>query len=77
MLKLENISLTFNPGTVNEKKALDGVTLSLPSGQIIGLLGRNGSGNPQTAERKGVHLSRTGLYQRSMQRSHHAFTEQI
>ena len=28
MLKLDNISLTFNPGTVNEKKALSGAVLA-------------------------------------------------
>ena len=29
MLKIENVSLTFNPGTVNEKKALEGLSLHL------------------------------------------------
>ena len=29
MLELTNIKKTFHPGTVNEKKALNGVTLSV------------------------------------------------
>ena len=44
MLKLENISLTFNPGTVNEKKALSGLSLHLPEGDFVTILGSNGAG---------------------------------
>ena len=44
MLKLENISLTFNPGTVNEKKALSGLSLHLPAGDFVTILGSNGAG---------------------------------
>ena len=39
MLKLENISLTFNPGTVNEKKALEGLNLHLEKGDFVTVLG--------------------------------------
>ena len=44
MLKLENICLTFNPGTVNEKKALEGLNLQLERGDFVTVLGSNGAG---------------------------------
>ena len=44
MLKLENISLTFNPGTVNEKKALTDLSLQLEKGDFVTILGSNGAG---------------------------------
>ena len=44
MLKLENIHLTFNPGTVNEKKALEGLDLQLEKGDFVTILGSNGAG---------------------------------
>ena len=44
MLKLENISLTFNAGTVNEKKALTNLSLHLEKGDFVTILGSNGAG---------------------------------
>ena len=44
MLKLENICLTFNPGTVNEKKALENLNLHLEKGDFVTILGSNGAG---------------------------------
>lgn len=44
MLKLENICLTFNPGTVNEKKALENLNLHLDKGDFVTILGSNGAG---------------------------------
>ena len=44
MLKLENISLTFNAGTVNEKKALTDLSLHLQKGDFVTILGSNGAG---------------------------------
>ena len=44
MLKIENVSLTFNPGTVNEKKALEGLSLHLQKGDFVTILGSNGAG---------------------------------
>ncbi|MBQ9687250.1 MAG: ABC transporter ATP-binding protein [Oscillospiraceae bacterium] len=44
MLKLENISKTFNQGTVNEKKALRGVSLHLAPGDYVTVIGSNGAG---------------------------------
>ena len=44
MLQISHISKTFNPGTVNEKKALDGIDLHLDSGDFVTILGSNGAG---------------------------------
>ena len=44
MLKIQGISKTFNPGTVNEKKALSGVDLHLNPGDFVTILGSNGAG---------------------------------
>ena len=44
MLKLENICLTFNKGTVNEKKALENLNLELNKGDFVTILGSNGAG---------------------------------
>ena len=44
MLKLNQIFKTFNPGTVNEKKALDGVSLHLAPGDFVTVVGSNGAG---------------------------------
>ena len=44
MLKISNISKTFNPGTVNEKKALTDLSLHLNKGDFVTILGSNGAG---------------------------------
>ena len=44
MLKLDHISKTFNPGTVNEKKALSGLSLHLEPGDFVTIVGSNGAG---------------------------------
>ena len=44
MLKLSNISKTFNPGTVNEKQAITGLTLHLKPGDFATIIGSNGAG---------------------------------
>ena len=44
MLKAENIYKTFNPGTINEKKALNGVSLHLEPGDFVTVIGSNGAG---------------------------------
>ena len=44
MLKINNISKTFNPGTVNEKTALTGLNLHLDKGDFVTILGSNGAG---------------------------------
>lgn len=44
MLDIENLSLTFSKGTVNEHKALDGFSLHLDKGEFVTVLGSNGAG---------------------------------
>ena len=44
MLKVMNISKTFNTGTVNEKKALRGLNLTLEDGDFVTVIGGNGAG---------------------------------
>ena len=44
MLKIENISKTFNPGTVNEKTALQNLSLHLNKGDFVTVIGSNGAG---------------------------------
>ena len=44
MLELVNIHKTFNLGTINEKKALDGVNLKLDEGDFVTVIGGNGAG---------------------------------
>ena len=44
MLELKNISKTFNPGTINEKKALSDLSLTLKDGDFVTVIGGNGAG---------------------------------
>ena len=44
MLNVSNLRKTFNAGTVNEVCALRGVSLDLPEGAFLVILGGNGSG---------------------------------
>ena len=44
MLNLAGIRKTFNPDTVNEVRALQGVDLSIDEGSFVVVLGMNGSG---------------------------------
>ncbi len=44
MLTIKGISKTFNPGTVNEKKALDKLSLKLEDGDFATIVGSNGAG---------------------------------
>ncbi len=44
MLKINQISKTFNPGTVNEKVALNGLDLQLKDGDFVTVIGGNGAG---------------------------------
>ncbi len=44
MLEIRDIRKTFHAGTVNEKIALDGVSLTLETGQFVTVIGGNGAG---------------------------------
>ena len=44
MLEIKNISKTFNPGTVNQKTALNNLSLTLNAGDFVTVIGGNGAG---------------------------------
>ena len=44
MLELKNVYKTFNPGTINEKRALNGLNLKLNEGDFVTVIGGNGAG---------------------------------
>lgn len=44
MLEIKNVHKTFNKGTINEKKALNGVELKLEPGDFVTVIGGNGAG---------------------------------
>ena len=44
MLEVNQVYKTFNPGTVNEKRALNGVNLTLKDGDFVTVIGGNGAG---------------------------------
>ena len=44
MLEIRNVHKTFNPGTINEKHALNGVNLKLEEGDFVTVIGGNGAG---------------------------------
>lgn len=44
MLEIKNVYKTFNPGTVNEKTALNGISLTLEDGDFVTVIGGNGAG---------------------------------
>ena len=44
MLKITGVEKTFNPGTINEKKALNGIDLHLKKGDFVTVIGGNGAG---------------------------------
>ena len=48
MLYLNDVRKTFNPGTINEKKALCGVDLHLNQGDFVTIIGGNGAGKSTT-----------------------------
>lgn len=44
MLKIDQISKTFFPGTINERKALVDISLELDEGDFMTVIGSNGAG---------------------------------
>jgi len=44
MLEIKNVTKTFNPGTVNEKVALNDLSLTLKDGDFVTVIGGNGAG---------------------------------
>ncbi len=48
MLELKGLYKTFNPGTANEKRAIDGLDLTLEEGDFVTVIGGNGAGKSTT-----------------------------
>lgn len=44
MLEIKGVYKTFNPGTINEKRALNGIDLTLADGDFVTVIGGNGAG---------------------------------
>jgi len=44
MLRAQKLEITFNPGTPIETRALRGMTLDIPAGQFVTVIGSNGAG---------------------------------
>lgn len=61
MLQLTNITKTFNPGTITEKRALHGIDLQIEDGDFITVIGGNGAGKSTLLNLiAGVHYTDTG-----------------
>lgn len=79
MLRAENLEITFNPGTPIENRALRGMSLTIPTGQFVTVIGSNGAGKSTflnavsgdlivdrgTIEIDGVDVTRKAAWQRS------------
>jgi len=79
MLNITNVRKTFNKGTINEKKALQGINLHLDPGDFVTVIGGNGAGKSTMLnmiagvypidsgkiEIDGVNVSRTPEYIRA------------
>ena len=48
MLEPTGLYTTFNPGTANEKRAIDGLELTLEEGDFVTVIGGNGAGKSTT-----------------------------
>ena len=48
MLQIKDVTKVFNPGTVNEKLALDHFSLTLENGDFVTIIGGNGAGKVHT-----------------------------
>ncbi|MEG1873214.1 MAG: ATP-binding cassette domain-containing protein, partial [Ruthenibacterium sp.] len=44
MLELKAVSKTFNPGTINEKRAITSLSFTLNDGDFVTVIGGNGAG---------------------------------
>ncbi|MDD3223065.1 MAG: ATP-binding cassette domain-containing protein [Lachnospiraceae bacterium] len=64
MLSISNVSKTFNIGTINEKKALQSISLHLEPGDFVTIIGGNGAGKSTMLNMiAGVYPIDSGLIQ--------------
>ena len=64
MLEVKDLYKTFNPGTPNEKRALNGVSLKLEDGDFVTVIGSNGAGKSTLLNAiAGVWLADSGSIQ--------------
>ena len=56
MLEIQNLSRTFFPGTVNERKALRNINLKLNNGDFVTVIGSNGAGKSTLLHMTGGRL---------------------
>lgn len=66
MLSAKNLELTFNPGTPIETRALRGLSLNIPEGQFVTVIGSNGAGKStflnaisgdQSVDKGSIHIA--------------------
>lgn len=61
MLRIEKVYKTFNPGTINEKRVLKGISLHLNPSDFVTVIGGNGAGKSTTLNMiAGVHVPDAG-----------------
>ncbi|WP_313134440.1 ABC transporter ATP-binding protein [Anaerocolumna sp.] len=61
MLRIENVYKTFNPGTINEKRVLKGLSLHLNPSDFVTIIGGNGAGKSTMLNMiAGVHVPDAG-----------------
>lgn len=80
MLSAKNLELTFNPGTPIETRALRGLSLEIPDGQFVTVIGSNGAGKStflnavsgdQSVDKGNIHIAGEEMTRRPVwDRSH-------
>ena len=66
MLEIKNISKTFNAGTINEKRALDNLSLKLDEGDFVTVIGGNGAGKSTMLNAVAVSYTHLDVYKRQI-----------
>ena len=59
-ISITSLNYTYNPGTAMAKQALKDISLEIPGGQIVGIIGRTGSGKSTFVQHLNGLLKATG-----------------